>query len=161
VKTAIQVTAAALFLGALMACGGGTPPPATPSTPAAGADSAGLSPTATFAEQAAAGAKLYGAKCAECHGANGEGGDGPRVVGMAQGALPLNPPATAKHRSAQFHTAADVAGFVVKNMPGDAPGSLSEPQYWAILAFDLKANGVDLGTKHLDGSTAAAVVIHP
>ncbi len=161
-KTAIRMTALALCILAPIACGGGvTPPPATAAAPASGGDSAGLSPTATFTEQAAAGAKLYGAKCAECHGANGEGSDGPRVVGLAQGALPLDPPPTAKHRSARFHTAADVAAFVVKNMPGDAPGSLSEAQYLAILAFDLKANGVDLGAKHLDGAAAAAVVIHP
>jgi hypothetical protein len=53
------------------------------------------------------------------------------------------------------------SSFVVKNMPAEAPGSLSEPQYWAILAFDLEANGVDVGSKHLDGTTAASVVIHP
>ena len=40
-------------------------------------------------------------------------------------------------------------------------GKLSEAQYWAIIAFDLKANGIDLGTKHLDGTTAPSVVIHP
>ena len=117
--------------------------------------------SATFGEQAAAGQKLYAAKCASCHGANGEGGDGPRVVGIGQGALPLDPAPKAKYRKAQFHSAADVAAFVVKNMPPDAPGSLSEAEYWDILAFDLKANGVDLGAKHLDASTAPSVVIHP
>jgi cytochrome c len=102
------------------------------------------------------------ARCASCHGASGEGGkEAPRVVGVNQGALPLDPPPGAKFRKNQFHTAADIASFVVKNMPADAPGSLSEPQYWAILAFDLKANGVELGSKHLDGTTAASVVIHP
>jgi cytochrome c len=137
------------------ACGGEALPPA------AAASAAPLSATATFTEQATAGQALYGAHCASCHGASGEGKKAPRVVGIAQGALPLDPPASAKYRKGQFHTAADIAGFVVKTMPADAPGSLTEDQYWAILAFDLKANGVDLGAKHLDGTSAAAVVVHP
>jgi hypothetical protein len=44
-------------------------------------------------------------------------------------------------------------------MPPDGP-KLTEEQYWAILAFDLKANGVDPG-KPLDGTSAAGVIIHP
>lgn len=154
---ATLASASALFILVLGlgACGGEARPTAT-------ALSAGTIPTtATFAEQAAAGQELYGAHCASCHGASGEGKKGPRLVGVAQGALPLEPPASAKRRKGEFHTAADIAGFVVKNMPPDAPGSLTEDQYWAILAFDLKANGVDLGTKHLDGSLAPSVVIHP
>ena len=139
----------ALALVSAIACGG--PPAASPN----GGEGA------TFAQQANEGAKLYGDQCASCHGAQGEGVDAPRVVGLAQGALPLNPPAGAKARKGTFRTAADVAGFVVKAMPPDSPGSLSEAQYWAILAFDLKANGVDLGAKRLDARTAPTVVIHP
>jgi hypothetical protein len=51
-----------------------------------------------------------------------------------------------------------VAEFVVKNMPGDAPGSLSADDYYAILAFDLHANGIDLDQK-LDGTLAASLTI--
>jgi len=61
----------------------------------------------------------------------------------------------------QFHTAADVFGFVKANMPGDAPGSLSDEQYAAIMAFDLKANGVDLTGKTVDATTAPTIVLHP
>jgi hypothetical protein len=35
-------------------------------------------------------------------------------------------------------------------MPPKAPGSLTAEEYLAILAFDLKANGIDLGDKKLD-----------
>jgi cytochrome c len=158
VRTTLGVTAFVVSIG-LIACGGEAPPPAAPSGAAA---SAGLAPNATFAEQATEGGKIYVAHCASCHGSSGEGSkDAPRVVGLSQGALPLDPPAGAKYRKNQFHTAADVASFVVKNMPADAPGSLSEAQYFAVLAFDLKANGVDLGAKHMDGAAAAAVTIHP
>jgi cytochrome c len=143
-----------------VACGGETPPAESPNAKAAG--STGPAGTAaTFEAQAAEGQKLYAANCASCHGARGEGGKAPRVVGVSQGALPLDPPSNAKFRKTQFKTAADVAGFVVKSMPPGETKTLTEEQYWAILAFDLKANGVDLGTKRLDASSAASVVLHP
>jgi cytochrome c len=144
------------------ACGGSAPPAEAPSsetaaapaadplTPAAGSSSA----PATFSEQVAAGQQLYGVHCAECHGSSGEGTKAPRVVGLDQGALPLDPPAGAKYRKTQFKTVADIAGFVVAHMPPTAPGSLKEEEYWSILAFDLKANGIDLGDKKLDGELA-------
>ena len=55
-------------------------------------------------------------------------------------------------------TVADVADFVVQNMPGDAPGSLSADDYFAVLAFDLKANGIELDQK-LDAALAASLTI--
>jgi S-disulfanyl-L-cysteine oxidoreductase SoxD len=150
----MRTSLAFVCLAGLIACGGeSTPaPPATPSSPAA------AEPT-TFAAQVTLGQKLYGESCASCHGAAGEGGKAPRVVGLDKGALPLDPPATSKYRKTQFKTAADVAEFVVKNMPPQAAGSLKESEYWAILAFDLHANGVDLPTM-LDGSHAKDVVLH-
>jgi cytochrome c len=113
-----------------------------------------------FTEQAKAGAQLYTEHCAECHGNAGQGTDkAPRVVGIKDGALPLDPPASREHRKTQFKTVMDVAGFAVKNMPPTAPGSLKEEDYWRILAFDLQANGIDLGDKHLDGALAGTLTI--
>jgi cytochrome c len=166
-KPTIGLAACGLITALSIACGGGggeTPPAQTPSSASSAAPTSGGPSTtspATFEAQAAEGQKLYAANCASCHGASGEGGKAPRVVGVSQGALPLDPPSTAKYRKTQFKTAADIAGFVVKNMPPGKAGSLTEDQYWNILAFDLKANGVDLGSKHLDASTAPSVVIHP
>ena len=114
-----------------------------------------------FADEAqiAEGQKLFGKYCASCHGDAGQGGKkSPPVVG--KDALPLDPPAGAKVRKTQFHTAKDVADFVVKNMPAKKPGSLKPDEYWAILAFDLKANGVDVKGK-VDEAAAAKVVLHP
>jgi cytochrome c len=112
---------------------------------------------AVKADQVATGKGLYTANCADCHGAGGEGkGNAPPLVGKA--ALPLDPRSGSK-RTAQFKTVADVAGYVKANMPPGAAGSLSDDQYWAILAFDLKANGIDLGGKTLDGSLAPTLVI--
>jgi mono/diheme cytochrome c family protein len=111
----------------------------------------------TFAEQVALGQELFGANCAKCHGDSGQGGEhAPPLVGLKTGALPLDPPATAKQRTTQFRTVADVAQFTVANMPPKKAGSLTEEQYWAILAFDLKANGIELDQK-LDPTLAATL----
>jgi S-disulfanyl-L-cysteine oxidoreductase SoxD len=142
----------------LFACGGEKAESSGPATPAGGGAAASGGAT-TFAAQVSAGQKLYGEKCASCHGSSGEGGKGPRVVGMDKGALPLDPPADRKYRKNQFKTAADVAEFVVKAMPPGGDSSLKEEDYWAILAFDLHANGVDLPNK-IDGSNAKEVVLH-
>lgn len=112
-----------------------------------------------FPAQVALGQRLYGERCASCHGAAGEGGRGPRVVGLAEGALPLDPPEGRKLRKTQFVTVADVATFVVENMPMGQPGSLTTEQYLAILAFDLKANGIDLGQDKLTMEKAGELTI--
>lgn len=135
----------ALVALALGGCGGATPAPDTAA--AAGGD------------QVATGAKLYAEQCASCHGDSGQGAGGPALVGAS--ALPLDPPAGAKFRKAQFHTGADVFAFVKEAMPPGKGGSLTDDQYAAILAFDLKANGVDMTGKHVDAKTASSFVLHP
>ncbi|HKO47426.1 MAG TPA: c-type cytochrome [Polyangiaceae bacterium] len=131
------------------ACGG-TPPDAKSGENAA--------EPRNFSEQVTLGADVYAARCSSCHGQDGEGtGNAPALVGPA--ALPLDPPSGAKQRKSQFVTAADVAAFVTEYMPGDAPGSLSARDYFAVLAFDLKANGIDLGDQKLDAAVAASLTI--
>jgi S-disulfanyl-L-cysteine oxidoreductase SoxD len=155
-------------VGVLALACSSTPPPASPEQPLqpAAETAPGTAPAAptppsasptTFDDQVALGQQLYGANCASCHGDGGQGtATAPPVVGIDKGALPLDPPASAKYRKTQFKTVADIAAFVVKNMPPKAPGSLSEEQYWSILAFDLKANGIQLDKK-LDGALAATL----
>ena len=124
---------------------GGAAAPATASAPA------------DAVAQAEAGGPLYGQFCAKCHGDGGQGTDqGPPVVGSS--ALPLDPPAKAQYRKTQFHTAKDVFDFVGANMPPKGPKPTLD-QYLSILAFDLKANGVDLGAQHLDGALAPSLTI--
>lgn len=109
--------------------------------------------------QADRGAKLYNDNCASCHGDKGEGSKGaPPVVGKS--ALPKDPPKTAKYRKVPFNTALDVAQYVMKSMPADNPGGLEPNQYWDIMAFDLKANGIDVSGKHIDEKTSADVKLH-
>ncbi|HEY0134640.1 MAG TPA: cytochrome c [Nannocystis sp.] len=98
------------------------------------------------AEQKIAGATLFEKHCAKCHGALGKGKDDvPAVVG--EGAL------------SRFNTAQEVFDFVSKEMPDDKPGSLKEGEYWAILAFDLKANGIDV-EEALGPQNASSFVLH-
>jgi len=155
---------AVLPIALVTACGGSAPPVETPAAsdpsmaPASSVESAPA--PANFAEQVALGQKLFGAKCAGCHGNSGEGSkDAPAVVGLDKGALPLAPAPTAKYRKTEFKTVADIAEFVVKTMPPKAPGSLSAEEYFSILAFDLKANGIDLGDKKLDGELAKTLEV--
>ncbi|MCE9573370.1 MAG: hypothetical protein K8W52_09450, partial [Deltaproteobacteria bacterium] len=65
------------------------------------------------------------------------------------------------HRDVPFVTAADVGGWAAAHMPGDAPGTLPIDDYVAILAFDLHANGVDLGAAPFSLDRAGAIVLHP
>ena len=125
-----------------------------------GDDSSGEKIAASTVEaQTALGKKLYGQHCARCHGAGGEGStSAPPLVGA--GALPLDPPATAKVRSSQFRTALDVGAFANEKMPGDAPGSLAGDEYLAILAFALEANGVALD-QPVTLESATKIVLHP
>jgi cytochrome c len=135
---------------AAAACGGAQQ--AEPPKPAASAPM-------TFHQQAAAGQKLFGEHCASCHGASGNDGKAPKLVGLKNGALPLDPPPSAKVRKASFKTVADIADFVVHAMPPGSAGTLPEDQYWDILAFDLQANGIDLGDKKLDPALAATLAV--
>lgn len=136
-----------ILVGCIAACGASAPDAASP-----GAGSAD--------DQVAAGAKLYAANCASCHGAGGEGDSNiPAVVG--KNALPLDAKPPSEARKSKFHTAADVFQFVKANMPPKKGGSLTDEQYAAIMAFDLKANGVDLGGKKVDATTASSFVLHP
>jgi cytochrome c len=143
----------AFSLGSLLVlgCGGSA---ASGRPPASASDA-----PPTFAAQVERGGKLYGAHCAGCHGAEGQGSaKAPPVVGPE--ALPEAPRAGAK-RDVEFRTALDIFQWVKVHMPGDAPGSLPDGDVVDILAFDLKANGVDLTPGHLDGESAASVVLHP
>ena len=121
--------------------------------------SVAASPSAA-ARQVERGAAVYGAHCADCHGAAGEGTRrGPAVVGT--GALPLEPRAW-QERSTNFRTALDIAVFATQNMPPDASirANVPESDYWAVLAFALSANGVQLD-EPVNADNAGSIVLHP
>jgi len=102
------------------------------------------------------GEPVYVANCAKCHGPAGRGDDHtPALAG--DHALPLKPGPKSKIRTNDFVTAQDVFAFMKTNMPKDNPGSLSDDQYYAVLAFDLKINGLDLKGAKVDPTTVATI----
>lgn len=114
----------------------------------------------SFAAQVERGLEVYTESCARCHGNAGQGtAKAPPLVGPT--ALPLEPRPD-QQRAASFHTALDVALFATQNMPPkrSAREALSEADYWAVLAFDLSANGVSLD-EPLGPANAASIVLHP
>ncbi|CAE7549728.1 sigX [Symbiodinium necroappetens] len=108
----------------------------------------------SFEEQAAFGGSVYGANCAECHGNAGQGTmEAPRLVG--EGALPLRQ-GRGSARTGEFRTAMDVAAFVTANMPPNEEdrAEIGAREYWAVLAFALRANGVSLDEPVMTSVTA-------
>jgi hypothetical protein len=92
----------------------------------------GLQPRETFTEQARSGAALYRANCSNCHGAEGQGSEkAPRLVGVGRAE----------------RSAIDEARFVARHAP--------HIDVWPVVAFELKANGIDLGAQTLDASSAS------
>ena len=67
--------------------------------------------------------------CAKCHGQHGEGYIARALV-------------AARDPLAGYRTADNIFAYVSRAMPGDHPGSLTEQQYWDVIAFLLDANGV-------------------
>jgi mono/diheme cytochrome c family protein len=79
------------------------------------------------ADQVAAGREVYTAECAQCHGANGEGGSGPLLIG-------------GNKRIASYQTTRRLYDYVSTTMPFDDPGSLTQEQYWNVIGYLLDAN---------------------
>lgn len=114
----------------LPACASKASDAAPTAAPAAAEPSDAPPAAASFDDQVARGQALYGQHCASCHGADGTGDSAPAVVGP--GVL------------TRFANAAEVFAFASEKMPGNAPGSLTDEDMLAILAFDLHANGIAL-----------------
>ena len=102
----------------------------------------------TDASQIQQGAVAYAANCASCHGANLDGGAGPKLSDPGM------------HN--RFATALDLYQYVTTSMPpgDDGPGSLSDAEYLAIVAFILdKRDVTHAGALSL--ATAAEVSLAP
>lgn len=131
-----------LYLGALLlvatcsAASGPTASPSPGSTTAASADGSQVT-------QVARGYDLYQANCARCHGVQGEGDIGPKLIGGSN--------------LAGYQTADGLYAYVSKTMPFDKPASLSEQQYLDILAFILERNGLLPETTELTRGSAPDV----
>ena len=84
----------------------------------------------------AQGAPIYAAKCAACHGAQGEGGIAGRVIGGP-------PKATldgGKTIANFWPTATTIFDFIRRAMPFQAPNTLTAAEVYALTAYLLAAN---------------------
>jgi alcohol dehydrogenase (cytochrome c) len=95
--------------------------------------------------QAAGGTTVYTQYCAVCHGANLQGEAGTPLMGrtflQAYGA----------------GTAAQLYDFISRQMPLNAPGSLSQTQYLDVTAFILERNGLPPGETPLSTASLGQV----
>jgi putative membrane protein len=92
-------------------------------------------------QQAARGARLYGLYCSECHD--------PGRIG----------PVVAQPDLLYYDTAAALFDYNRRTMPPDAPGRLSERQYWDITAHMLRRHRLLTEDVVLGPDTAEAIVI--
>lgn len=126
-----RLATALLAVAALVgACGPG--PVVTPDTEP--------TPTPARPDVTREGGVLYARHCAECHGETLEGGSGPPLAGQ---------PFTRG-----FQTVFDLYKYVQSTMPMNAPDSLTETQYLAILELVLEGRGVDFARPLLKADTA-------
>ncbi|MBI4951247.1 MAG: c-type cytochrome [Myxococcales bacterium] len=114
-------------------------------------------------DQTSRGLVAYGNACGGCHDPDVEGEQtAPPLSG--EGALPKqavalkDAAADAPRRTATFTTARDVFDYTKAAMPQLSPGSLADEQYWEIVAYLMKANGVRVGGD-LGPDNAASVLL--
>ncbi len=89
--------------------------------------------------QVTQGRAAYGKACALCHGPNLEGAAGVALSGNA----------FAKSWGDGHHNARDFYDLIAQTMPKNAPGSLSEAENLAIVAFIFSRNGYAAGPQRL------------
>src|SRR5258706_5443283 len=93
----------------------------------------------------AQGAMVFAAKCAACHGAKGEGGAGPRLVG-GQGTLAA-PALPVQTVGSYWPYATTVFDYVRRTMPWDRPKTLTNDEVYAVTAYILNINGMSRTAK--------------
>ena len=155
----------------------------TPQAPARMATSNYMTPPPTVypPTQADDGAQVYYLRCMTCHGDRGQG----LTVGWRNqiGAPDTDCWTSHCHASNRtdttfsfprtvpalvgpdvlpgFSDAYNLYSFIHTWMPYQAPGSLSDAQYWQLTAFLLRANGVAYGPQPLDAARARAIRFSP
>jgi mono/diheme cytochrome c family protein len=97
--------------------------------------------------QASRGAATYVANCARCHGEQLEGNNGKPLVGDIF------------WRSNQARTVDYLLGYIRKNMPNGAPGTLTDAQYVDLTAFILSRNAFPAGSELTPESAVGVAII--
>ncbi len=122
-----------------------SPTEATTATPTAIATATTPATTGaggTSEQQIAAGQKVYTTDCESCHGTNLEGATGPALTPSIV---------------SQYGNAKQLVDFTSQLMPQNAPGSLSQEQYYDVTAFILNKDGLLPAGETLTPDNAAAI----
>jgi S-disulfanyl-L-cysteine oxidoreductase SoxD len=100
------------------------------------------------------GRAVYAEQCAACHGVEGQGGLGDRLVG-GQGTLATAKPV--RTVGSYWPYAPTLFDYIRRAMPQNAPQSLSNEDVYAVSAYILNLNGLVPADAVLDAKTLAAI----
>lgn len=100
------------------------------------------------------GRDIFKAQCSACHGENGEGGIGDRLVG-GQGTLASAKPI--RTVGSYWPYATTLFDYIRRAMPLNAPESLSNDDVYAVSAYVLNLNGIVPDNATLDAKSLAAI----
>lgn len=99
-------------------------------------------------DQVSAGQAVFTQVCSRCHGDLGEGGEGPPIIGRG-------------NALADYRNARRLFNFLLESMPNDEPGTLSQQQYYDVVAFLLARNSWNSQGLPVDASTAESISLGP
>ncbi|WP_343712014.1 cytochrome c [Inquilinus sp.] len=102
------------------------------------------------------GKAVYDENCAACHGDAGQGGYRDRLVG-GQGTLATSQPV--KTVGSYWPYATSLFDYVRRAMPYPAPGSLSDDDTYAVVAYLLNLNGIVPAGATLDKSSLPKITM--
>lgn len=105
---------------------------------------------------AAAGESVYVARCLRCHGLGGEGRPADRLVG---GRGTLTEPRAVKTVGSYWPFATTLFDYVRRAMPYDRPGSLTNDEVYAVVAYLLAENEILDAATELNPRTLPRVVM--
>src|SRR5229473_4275084 len=97
---------------------------------------------------------VFSEQCAACHGAEGQGGLGDRLVG---GQNTLATPKPVRTVGSYWPYAPTLFDYIRRAMPQNAPQSLSNEDVYAVSAFILNLNGLVAADAVLDAKALAAI----
>ncbi|MDN5004605.1 c-type cytochrome [Bradyrhizobium sp. GCM10027634] len=100
------------------------------------------------------GREVFAQQCASCHGENGKGGVGDRLVG-GQGTIATAKPI--RTVGSYWPYAPTLFDYIRRAMPQNAPQSLSDDDVYAVSAYILNLNGLVGADATLDAQSLAAI----
>jgi cytochrome c len=100
------------------------------------------------------GKQVYERRCQRCHGAGGVGGDEAPLAG-GQGTLAT--PKPVKTVGSYWPHATTLFDYIRRAMPYKQPGTLSDPQVYAVTAYVLHLNKIIGETEAINAKTLPAV----